>query len=441
MANAPLGTAAAEPKIPQAVKSTPPKTHARRGSGTEENSSKTTFDDALKAAGRSKEETGKSAGVDEAKSKTVPNGQTGINRLKTKKSDAHFKTLLAETKGEKAFITPSGAEGISAAVSENTELTGLTGKELTAAQESDDREARSAATFVEKTKRTAGKTDRLPLSFIDTDSARRESDDQDQRAGRKGRIRTALSAKNTESAADKSTSGRSTIVPFPGRKDLSSSARRVEVVDRRKEEALDEMPRMTRGKSARLPVDAESRHAAAEKSEGFADVIRGEIAETDIELSPRMEQRSTGRSAAAELARKLDAQAGSDIVRQVKVVLNRSEAGEVRINLRPDNLGRVRIRIRMEDNRLTGRIFVESAAAREAFKAALDGLQTKLVESGFGAADLELAWDDSYQGFEQQGQNSGGQNRSSGAVAREFDNMVPTTVVDEAADGRVNMVV
>jgi flagellar hook-length control protein FliK len=198
---------------------------------------------------------------------------------------------------------------------------------------------------------------------------------------------------------------------------------------------------MTRGKSARLSVDAESHRTAAEKSEGFSNVLRGEIAETDIELSPRMEQRSTGRSAAAELARKLDAQAGSDIVRQVKVVLNRSEAGEVRINLRPDNLGRVRIRIRMEDNRLTGRIFVESAAAREAFKAALDGLQTKLVESGFGAADLELAWDDSYQGFEQQGQNSGGQNRSSGAVAREFDNMVPTTVVDEAADGRVNMVV
>ncbi|MDT8297793.1 MAG: flagellar hook-length control protein FliK, partial [Spirochaetaceae bacterium] len=304
-----------------------------------------------------------------------------------------------------------------------------------------DREARSAATFVEKTKRTAGKADRLPLSFVDADPVRREIDHQDHRFGQKGRIRTALSVKKTETAADNPTAGRSAIVPFPGRNDLSGSARRVEVVDRRNEQTLDEMHRMTRGKSAKLSVDAESRHTATEKSEGFSNVIRGEIAETDIELSPRIEQRSTGRSAAAELARKLDSQAGSDIVRQVKVVLNRSEAGEVRINLRPDNLGRVRIRIRMEDNRLTGRIFVESAAAREAFKAALDGLQTKLVESGFGAADLELAWDDSYQGFEQQGQNPGGQNRSSGAVAREFDNMVPTTVVDEAADGRVNMVV
>jgi hypothetical protein len=167
---------------------------------------------------------------------------------------------------------PNGAEGISTAISENTELTG---EELAAAQESDGHEARSASAFVEKTKRTAGKADHLPLSFVDTDSARRESDDQDHRVGRKGRISTVLSAKNTGSAADKSSAGQSAIVPFPGRKDLSSSARRVEVVDRRKEETLDEMPRMTRGKSARLSVDAESRHTATEKSEGFSNMIRG----------------------------------------------------------------------------------------------------------------------------------------------------------------------
>ena len=165
------------------------------------------------------------------------------------------------------------------------------------------------------------------------------------------------------------------------------------------------------------------------------------MAESDIEISPAAGRDSAGRSAASELARKLDGEAGGDIVRQVKVVLNRSNAGEVRINLRPDNLGRVRVRIQLEDNRLTGRIFVESAAAREAFRGAIDGLQNKLVEAGFGAADLELSWDESAQNFADGGSRHSGGSADSGQSAREFENTVPVTFVDEAADGRVNMVV
>jgi len=164
-------------------------------------------------------------------------------------------------------------------------------------------------------------------------------------------------------------------------------------------------------------------------------------AETEIEITPRVDGKVSERSAAAELARKLDAQAGNDIVRQVKVVLNRSDSGEVQINLRPDNLGRVRVRIQLIDNRLTGRIFVESAAAHEAFRNTLDGLQARLVESGFGAADLELAWDDSAGAFA--GNDKHPEKKDSGAneAAREFENMIPTTAVEDTADGRVNMVV
>jgi hypothetical protein len=95
----------------------------------------------------------------------------------------------------------------------------------------------------------------------------------------------------------------------------------------------------------------------------------------------------------------------------------------------------------MEDNRLTGRIFVESAAAREAFRNALDGLQTRLVESGFGAADLEMAWDESPRNFMQNGNPSAGQQNNIEEAVQEFENIIPAVFAGDSADSRVNMVV
>ena len=107
---------------------------------------------------------------------------------------------------------------------------------------------------------------------------------------------------------------------------------------------------------------------------------------------------------------------------------------------RPDNLGNVRVRLHLEENRLTGRIFVESAAARDAFRSALDGLQTKLVESGFGAADLELSFDDSAGGYQMNQEK----DRNPGNLVeamRDFESMSVTTTMDSVGNGRVNMMV
>ncbi len=222
---------------------------------------------------------------------------------------------------------------------------------------------------------------------------------------------------------------------------LTSSSRRIDVLDnRRKVMEIDTKlnnPGKIENKSHRPDTAAFSKNTS--------EPVRLEhnplIAETEIEISPRGEGKTSQRSAAAELAQKLDAQAGNDIVRQVKVVLNRADSGEVQINLRPDNLGKVKISIRMENNRLTGRIFVETAAAREAFRSALDGLQTKLVESGFGSADLELAWDETPRGFNQNENQTGKQRSRRKEAIQEFENITPTAASDEAAYARVNMVV
>lgn len=222
---------------------------------------------------------------------------------------------------------------------------------------------------------------------------------------------------------------------------LTSSAPRIEVIDRRNRIQEPTVKSDIRGVAGRKAQRSESVGNRNNAGESVRVENRFVSVETDIELSPQAVGKGTERSAAAELARKLDAQAGTDIVRQVKIVLNRANAGEVQINLRPDNLGRVRVRIQMVDNRLVGRIFVESAAAHEAFRSALDGLQAKLVENGFSAADLELAWDESPRDFARNDKQSRDQQGNMNEALREFENMIPTTVFNEAADGRVNMVV
>lgn len=265
-------------------------------------------------------------------------------------------------------------------------------------------------------------------------------------AGRSGELRSA----NIENAEK---TGKSLSADSKkNNANLTGSAPRVEIVDNRnKITAIDISGNSSKQESSgkTSPRDFSGRKSIHLESTGTRSgdtaVVKSDVgfavAETDIELNFKSEVKMTERSAAAELARKLDAQAGSDIVRQVKVVLNRANTGEVRINLRPDNLGRVSVRINLDDNRLTGRIFVETAAAREAFRSALDGLQAKLVESGFGAADLELAWDDSGKEFTGSDQHSGNQKSNREEALREFENIVPTTVFGETVDSRVNMVV
>ncbi len=165
--------------------------------------------------------------------------------------------------------------------------------------------------------------------------------------------------------------------------------------------------------------------------------------EADIAISKEDGSWGKNESAAESLARKIDSQAGNEIVRGVKVVLKQAESGEIRINLKPDNLGRVRVDIQMDGNRLSGRIFVESAVAREAFQASLEGLQNKLMESGFNAADLELYWDqrdaESHHGgkHSQFAGKDNSWNRSN--AMREFDSKSALSI--EEINGRVNMVV
>ena len=213
----------------------------------------------------------------------------------------------------------------------------------------------------------------------------------------------------------------------------TSIAPRVEIQDRR----ADASKAYPISWMRRSRVD----HVGEEVDRELSLENRPMTADMEIEISPRHEGKNSLRSAAMEFARKLDAQAGNEIVKQIKIVLNRASAGELRINLKPENLGQVRVHIHLEDNRLRGRFFAESTAAREILKGALDGLQAKLLESGFSSAELKMAWDNSSSDFGFNNGNPRGRKTSRKNAILEFENSVPISVPDELSENLVNLVV
>lgn len=102
---------------------------------------------------------------------------------------------------------------------------------------------------------------------------------------------------------------------------------------------------------------------------------------------------STGASFSNRLAQALQDTYNQELVRNAQIILRDGDSGTIRLNLRPESLGSVKIALDLADNKVTGRIVVQSEAAREAFERNLDGLTQSFVDSGFGAASLEVAVD------------------------------------------------
>ncbi len=83
----------------------------------------------------------------------------------------------------------------------------------------------------------------------------------------------------------------------------------------------------------------------------------------------------------------------NQIVRQSGIILRNNNRGEIRLVLKPENLGRVRLRIQLDDHRLSGRIFVDSALVKEAFEQNLPSLYRTFRNNGFDASGFEVLVD------------------------------------------------
>ncbi len=80
----------------------------------------------------------------------------------------------------------------------------------------------------------------------------------------------------------------------------------------------------------------------------------------------------------------------NQIVKQSGIILRNNNSGEIRLVLKPEHLGRVRLRIQLDENRLSGRIFVDSSFVKESFEQNLEALYRAFRNSGFETTGFEV---------------------------------------------------
>jgi flagellar hook-length control protein FliK len=91
------------------------------------------------------------------------------------------------------------------------------------------------------------------------------------------------------------------------------------------------------------------------------------------------------------LSRELHQNLNNDIVRHASVILRDSSEGIIRLALKPESLGNVKIRLEMAENKITGRIVVETEEVLRAFEKEITSLEKAFVESGFEGANMEMS--------------------------------------------------
>jgi hypothetical protein len=91
------------------------------------------------------------------------------------------------------------------------------------------------------------------------------------------------------------------------------------------------------------------------------------------------------------LARELHQNLNGDIVRQASILVKDGGEGTIRLSLKPESLGMVKVRLEMAENKITGRIIVESNEALRAFEKEIPSLEQAFRDSGFAGASLEMA--------------------------------------------------
>jgi flagellar hook-length control protein FliK len=119
------------------------------------------------------------------------------------------------------------------------------------------------------------------------------------------------------------------------------------------------------------------------KDDGGAQLIRHEQNSTSAPQSVNDMSRY--------LARELREGLSLNIVRQAQMSLREAGQATVKLTLYPPSLGNVKVRLEMAENRVTGKITVESSEALSAFEAEIAGLVQAFRESGFESASLETS--------------------------------------------------
>lgn len=145
------------------------------------------------------------------------------------------------------------------------------------------------------------------------------------------------------------------------------------------------------GKGEAASPDKGAEQGSKEQSSAELTVELRSLGKTQGEISAERENRPI-QSFQNTLARELHENLNGDIVRHASVMLRDGGEGTIRLSLRPETLGTVKIRLEITENKITGRITVESGEAFKAFEQELHSLEQSFRDSGFDGASLEMAF-------------------------------------------------
>lgn len=106
--------------------------------------------------------------------------------------------------------------------------------------------------------------------------------------------------------------------------------------------------------------------------------------------SPKAVASPVSRDFSTVLAEQLKETWNKDIVSSAHIVLKDGDAGTIRLRLHPESLGGVKIELNLADNNISGKIIVESDAAKSAFEKNMAQLQDAFKQGGFESARLEV---------------------------------------------------
>lgn len=170
-------------------------------------------------------------------------------------------------------------------------------------------------------------------------------------------------------------------------------AARIQIFDQRKS-AMKTGLKSEGEKTATEAVATDSRpgHGEASKSdrEILIDLSKSSPLPPTDKGSPAHEAAATGQNFAALLADRLRDSGNTEIVQSARIILKDGDSGSIRMRLNPPELGNVKIELHLADNSISGRIVVESDAARSAFEKGMASLQDAFRSGGFESAKLEV---------------------------------------------------
>jgi hypothetical protein len=156
---------------------------------------------------------------------------------------------------------------------------------------------------------------------------------------------------------------------------------------------LDKETKFHRDGAEGVRAEAGKTEEASRAGSGETDLVVDlrSMGKTQAEISVERENRPV-QSFQNMLARELHENLNGDIVRHASVMLRDGGEGTIRLSLRPETLGSVKIRLEITENKITGRIIVESSEAFKAFEQELHSLEQSFRDSGFDGANLEMAF-------------------------------------------------